>query len=212
MEDQATRRIYLVRHAAPEVERGIYYGGGTDLPLSYDGTLHARSLGAKLGINPTNLFTSTMLRARQSAELMFPNRKENIKDAEGLQEIFMGEWELKSFDEVRGKWKETFEIPGKEFADCSCPGGETFRQVQTRAVSALEKILAETEGDVLIVMHGGTIWTLLCHYFDFNLNNVFYYPMQYCSVCELHSNPNGMRLVRFNWTPELAGSGGGWTK
>lgn len=212
MEEQTARRIYFVRHASPEIEAGTYYGGGTDLPLSYDGTLQARALGAKIGINPTNIYTSTMLRARQTAELMFPSRKESIREAEGLQEIFMGEWECKTFDEVRSKWKETFEIPGKEFADCSCPGGETFRQVQTRAVNALEKLLEETEGDLLVVFHGGVIWTLLCHYFDFNLNKVFFYPMQYCSVCELEKNQYGMRLVRFNWTPELASTGGGWTK
>lgn len=211
MDEQTVRRIYLVRHATPEAEKGIYYGGESDLPISYDGTLLARALGAKLGINPTNIYTSTMLRARQTAELMFPGRKESIKEAEGLHEICMGEWEMKTFDEVRSKWAETFERPGVEFADCCCPGGETFRQVQTRAVNALEKILAETQGDLLIVMHGGTIWTLLCHYFDFNLNNVFYYPMQYCSVCELETNANGMRLRRFNWTPELASADGGWT-
>ena len=212
MEDNMTRRLYLLRHAEPEVARGIYYGGGTDLPLSYEGTLRARNVGAKLGINPTNLFTSTMKRSRQTLELMFPTRKDSIKEVEGMHEIVMGEWELKSFDEVHDKWGETFEIEGVDFADCHCPGGETFRQVQTRAVAALEKLLADTDGDLFIATHGGVIWTLLCHYFDFNLNNVFYYPMQYCSICELEQKKSGMRLVRFNWTPELAVQESRWTK
>lgn len=212
MEEQTVRRIYLLRHAEPDIESGVYYGGGTDMPLSYEGTLRARNVGAKLGINPTNLFTSTLRRSRETLELMFPTRKDSIREVEGLQEIFMGEWELKTFDEVRDKWAETFEREGVEFADCHCPGGETFRQVQTRAVKALEQLLSETDGDVLIAMHGGVIWTLLCHYFDFNLNNVFFYPMQYCSVCELELNEAGMRLVRFNWTPELASTQSHWSK
>jgi len=201
--DGSVRKIYLVRHAQPDVEPGIYYGGGSDIPLSYEGTVAARELAAKLGVNPTNICCSTMIRARQTLEYLFPSRKDNFRVLEGLHEIIMGEWELKKFDEIHKGWKEIAKREGKELADCQCNGGETLRQMQARAVAAFEKELADTDGDSLMVLHGGVIWALLCRYFDFDLNNVFSYLMHYCSVTELELSENGMRLVRFNWTPKL---------
>lgn len=203
MDDKIARKIYLVRHAKPDIAPEIYYGGGSDLPLSAEGMLSAKRLATKLGVNPVNICCSTMIRARQTLEQLFPQRQEDMRVVEGLHEIVMGEWELKTFDEMRSSWDEVFNREGVSYADCHCPGGETLRQMQTRAVNAFEKLLSETEGDLLAVLHGGVIWALLCNYFDFQLENVFYYPMHYCSVAELEQSKSGMRLARFNWTPEL---------
>lgn len=201
--EETARKIYLVRHAKPDVKQGIYYGGGTDVGLSSEGAECARTLAQKLGINPPNLCTSRMLRAKQTLEHLFPARRDSFKVVEDLHEILGGDFEMKPFDEIVKLWDEKFKQDNKEIADCGFPNGETLRDVQRRAVKALENLLCQTEGDILIVLHGGVIWTLLCHYFDFDINKVFSYPMHYCSVAELEQNKSGMRLVRFNWTPEL---------
>lgn len=197
------RKIYLVRHAEPDIEPCIYYGGGTDLPLSYNGTVRARELAAKLGINPTNLCCTTMLRAKQTLEYLFPSRKDSFRIIENMEEIHGGEWELKPFTEIYKEWQQTAHGKAVDFANSCAPGGETLLQLQQRTVAAFEKLLDETCGDILIVMHGGVIWTLLCNYFDFDLNKVFSYPLFYCSVTELSQTTSGLQLTRFNWTPEL---------
>jgi len=197
------RKIYLVRHAQPDAQPGIYYAGQTDLPLSYSGTVRARELAAKLGINPTNLCCTTMLRAKQTLEYLFPSRKDSFRIIENMEEIHGGEWELKPFAEIYKDWQQNAQDTAAELADSCAPGGETLRQLQQRAVTAFEKLLKETHGDILIVLHGGVIWTLLCNYFDFDLNKVFSYPFHYCSVTELSQTASGLQLTRFNWTPEL---------
>jgi len=197
------RKIYLVRHAQPDIEPGIYYAGQTDLPLSYNGTVRARELAAKLSINPTNLCCTTMLRSKQTLEFLFPSRKDSFRIVENMEEIHGGEWELKPFAEIHKDWQQTTHAKAIDFANSCAPGGETLLQLQQRAVAAFEKLLGETCGDILIVLHWGVIWTLLCNYFNFDLNKAFSYPLYYCSVTELSQTESGMQLTRFNWTPEL---------
>ena len=94
-----SRKVYLIRHAMPDIPIGERWcvGGRTDLPLGRLGRLQAallpfvpelRDLGA--------VFCSGMIRARQTALPLCPVPRE----MPGLQEQDMGVWDGLSFREI----------------------------------------------------------------------------------------------------------------
>lgn len=200
------QKVFLVRHALPELPHGgkLYYGQ-TDYPLSDSGAECAARLRQDLtGIEFASLYCSDLTRARQTAELLAPDRRDEITVTPELREISMGEWEGRSFDEVRAAWKELYEKRGAAYDKVSPPGGESFTDLQKRAVPALSKILDESpSGNILIVAHSAFIWTVMCFYFAFNLNELFFYPLDFCGLHLLHNSRGRLRMMRYNWNPRL---------
>ena len=214
--DKKAQYILLMRHAKPELPFGgkIYYGS-TDYPLSESGCACAASLrGALAGLELEAVYSSDLERARRTAELALPKYADKVTIVPGLREIHLGEWEGKTFDEVRSSWKEIYEARGASFDSVSPPGGESFKELQKRTVPAFEKILEQSDGgNILIVAHGGVIWTLMCRYFDFELNNLFFHSMDYCGIPVLkrieiikansEESEKLLCLSKYNWSADV---------
>lgn len=201
-----SQKIFLVRHAKPELPHdGRLYYGFTDYPLCEDGIENAKRLGEELkDVIFDHIFSSDMLRARQTAELVVPERLSETEFVSGLREINLGDWEGKSFDEVRATWGELYEKRGSLFDSVAPPNGESFRDLQRRTVPAFERILNKcTSGNILLFAHGGVIWTLICHFFDFKLSDMFYYPMDFCGLHLIDSSDGTMKLIKYNWSSKL---------
>lgn len=200
------QKIFLVRHARPELPHGsrVYYGH-TDYPLSASGIQMAKRLNGDLnGIKFSRIYSSDLERARHTAELTAPGNEPDIIVTSELREIYMGEWEGKSFDEVRAEWEEIYEKRGADFDKIPPPGGESFVGLQKRAVPAFERILDESPaGNILVVSHAAFIWSVMCHYFTFNLKDLFFYPLDFCGLHLLRNTQGNMRMIRYNWHPGL---------
>lgn len=201
--DQA---IFLLRHAQPELPHGgrLYYGH-TDYPLSEAGTECAERLSAELaGVEFGRIYCSDLERARKTAELAAPGKTLDIIVMSELREIFLGDWEGKSFDEARSEWEDLYEKRGANFDTVPPPGGESFMELQKRAVPVFANILNESpSGNILIVTHAAFIWSIMCHYFAFNLKELFYYPLDFCGLHLLHNSRGNLRMMRYNWNPRL---------
>ena len=194
-----------MRHAKPLLPHGgkVYYGS-TDCPLSDEGREQATAAALALaGLpQPARCYTSDMERARDTAKIIFPNAP--ITEVAGLREINLGEWEMKTYDEVKTQFAEIYEARGVRFDSTAPPGGETFREVQARAVPAFEKILRGSPAeDIFIVAHGAVIWTIMSHYFKFDLNDMFFFPQDHCGIHVIKESCDRKRLVKYNWTPKL---------
>lgn len=200
------QKIFLVRHARPELPHGgrVYYGH-TDYPLSETGIQTAKRLNRDLdSIEFSRVYASDLERARHTAELTAPGNTPDIIVTPELREIYMGEWEGKSYDEVRAEWEEIFEKRGAEFDKVPPPGGESFVVLQKRAVLAFKKILEESpSGNILVISHAAFIWSVMCHYFAFNLKELFFYPLDFCGLHLLHNTQGNLRMIRYNWNPRL---------
>lgn len=198
--------IFLMRHAKPELpHNGKLYYGQTDYPLSEEGRQFAAQIGEKVKkVNFDAVYSSTLLRAKHTAELMLPEQRDEIKTIKELSEISVGDWEGKSYDEVRTCWEELYDSSGDSFASIAPPNGESFKDLQKRTVPAFENIINKhPSGNLLIVAHGGVIWSLICHYFNFKLDDIFFYPMDYCGIHMLERNSSFMKLIRYNWNEHL---------
>ena len=184
-----------MRHAKPAVPRGgrTYYGV-TDYPLSDEGRSDAAKAANVLsGLHFDAVYVSPLTRARQTAELALPNR--DFVTVDDLHEINLGAWEGRGFDEVREEFAELYERRGKAFADVAPPGGETFRELQRRAVPAFDAIVEAHRGEsVIIVAHAALIWSIIADKLHLDLNDMFFFVLDYCGMHILETPPAGIDM------------------
>lgn len=197
--------IYFMRHAKPELpHNGRIYYGATDYPLCREGIESAETVHEYLRDKITFdvLYTSDMIRSIETAKIIAPEMKPNV--VRELREIDLGEWEGRTFDEVRSEFTELYERRGADFAHTAPPGGETFAELQERTTAAFEKIISShTDGNILFVLHGAVIWTLFAHILGYDLNRCFYFAHDYCATHVFRTVPGGFKLIRYNWMPMI---------
>jgi broad specificity phosphatase PhoE len=87
-------------------------------------------------------------------------------------------------------------------------GGESYAQLQERALVALNRIReSHNPGEtILAVSHGGTIRALLCHVIGLDLAYFGRMWLDNGSFTELRLGTNGWRLLRLNDTAHLEGT------
>jgi alpha-ribazole phosphatase len=178
------RLIYLVRHCRVEPDDGRQrFNGHTDVPLSERGMEQARGLerifaGVELGA----AFSSTLQRARVTAETAVASHGLPVTTHSGLREVNLGEWEGMTLDEVKQSYPDAFRAREADIAHYRIPGGESFADCARRAVPAFEEIVHNTRGDLLIVAHGGVNRTLLCHLLGLPLRFMFRLRQDYACI------------------------------
>lgn len=154
-------KIYLARHGQSEGNiKNVFYGR-TDFPLTAKGREEAVNLGKEIALYKIErCYSSTLIRARHTAELALKDLKMPLSLHDELMEQDMGEWECLEFTEiVKDPIKDGAEMI-RGWAEVEIPGGESFEDVKNRVESLLVKIIEDNE-DVLIVAHYGSL-TAIC--------------------------------------------------
>ena len=153
------RRLTLIRHALTEWNVTGRFQGQTDVPLSDDGRGQARQLAHYVrGLEADAVvFSSPLARARETAEIAFPERP--IRFDPRLAELDFGEFEgvTQLENESHPRWAWWMVDPFERQA----PGGESYRQLRERAVAWMEEL--EDIDHVVAVTHSGTIQMLLAY-------------------------------------------------
>ena len=156
-----TYKIHLIRHGLTQANLEGRYIGATDLPLCPEGLAGLRRLQAECDYPPVDrVYTSPLLRARQTADLLFPDRQ--VVEEPDLRELAFGVFENRTGAELDGdpafrRW----------LSDPSArpPGGESAAELAARVEGALAHIFAEMMRErlpsVAVVTHGGVIACLL---------------------------------------------------
>ncbi len=157
-------RLYLIRHAATNGnEQGLYIGGATDEKLSEAGK--STLLNLKLNFNypkVNTVFSSPMLRALESAEILFETANDKII-LEDLRENNFGEFENRNIkalvdDENFKKWIN----PTEAYTPI---GGESAAVFHARCRDVLmrmfEHMMKSGIEQAACVTHGGVIMSML---------------------------------------------------
>jgi broad specificity phosphatase PhoE len=129
-----------------------------------------------------------------------------------LREINMGEWDGMAKEEVEEGFTDIFRTRGEDIVKISAPGGENFLDLQERGSAAFERITESSLGleNILIVAHGGIIWSIVSKFFDIPLGDLFRFGLDHCGLhlvehCgETERAWGKYRLIRYNWSPKLA--------
>lgn len=155
-------RLILARHGQTDANvRMAMDTGQPGGPLTEAGLRQAEELADALAEEPVvAVYSSTMLRARQTAQPVADRHGLAVQAVAGLEEVYAGDLDarsdpesLRTFAEVFGSW-----LVKDGDLNRPIPGGETGRQVLDRATAALAKITgAHTDGTVVVVSHGATL-------------------------------------------------------
>jgi alpha-ribazole phosphatase len=165
---QSTRRLWLVRHGLTEWNTQQRFCGHSDIPLSAQGRTQALWLAQQLeGETISAICTSDLVRARETAEIIAHQRTPvlQIEVSAAWREIAFGDWEGLTYEEIveRFKGQTGFFVDPEHY---SPPNGESLMDLQQRVKTGLAAIVhghdSSTEGDVVIVSHGGPLRILLC--------------------------------------------------
>jgi alpha-ribazole phosphatase len=158
--------LYLTRHGetAWNVEKRMQ--GWKDSPLTEKGENDAKALRKRLEtVDFEAIYTSTSKRAVDTAHLVRGERKIPIYYEENLREIYLGDWEGKTHEEIKQFDKDGFDCFWNNPHLYSPKNGESFEDVQKRAFAAIERIAAlHPSGNVLIVTHAVVLKTLLANF------------------------------------------------
>lgn len=156
--------LYFIRHGQTLSNREMRYLGRTDEPLSPEGMTRVKMAGRFPDVR--YVAVSPMLRARQTAELLFPNAKQLVY--EDLREMDFGNFEGRKASELA----DTPAFNAWVSSNCTipCPGGETVEAFHDRCVRGFEQALTDTlsrkKQQLIFVVHGGVIMKLMESFAD----------------------------------------------
>lgn len=153
------RRLYLIRHGQTAYNLARRFQGQVDVPLDDTGMAQAQRVAEHLadrGI--TRLFSSDLLRARQTAQAIGGAAGLEAVHDPGLREVSVGDWEGLTHDEIQLRWPEEL-AAWHAGTDVQVPGGESLVQAGGRVFTALGSLLESTTDDdvVAVVAHGAVI-------------------------------------------------------
>ncbi len=150
-------KIYVVRHGLTELNKQKKVNGEIDEPLAQEGIEQAKEAISTLPDSITHIYTSPLLRARQTAEIIGSALKIPAFPVKELTEIHMGTLAGKSWEEMESGLELKEKHRSVQF-DYQPFGGESVKDVHKRLVKFLKKINGKHIDDqVLIITHGGII-------------------------------------------------------
>jgi alpha-ribazole phosphatase len=195
--------IYLMRHGAILQQDPRRFIGQTDFPLTEEGRTQAALWQQALADVPfAAAVSSDLSRCQETAAIVLKGREIAVRLEPRLREIQLGVWEGLTPEEVNARFPGAYTRRGHDLVGFRPEGGENFADVQARAVPALED-LAEIDGNVLVVAHGGVNRTLLCHALGMDLAHLFRLGQDYCRMNVLTLAPDCWRVDAVNLAPLL---------
>jgi broad specificity phosphatase PhoE len=157
-------RICLIRHGQTDWNLEGRYQGQSDVPLNEKGLAQAKSLTEQLKDKTfTTIYSSDLIRARQTAEPIANILGLPIQLEPRLREINQGQWEGVLVEDIKARYAEIWSQRTVDPANIRPPGGETVGEVAARVYAALDDIARLfPNGQLLIVSHGLSIATAIC--------------------------------------------------
>jgi len=162
--------FYIVRHGETEWNVKGLFQGQKDSNLTEKGIGQAKLIAKKFkNINFDAIFSSDLIRAKKTAEIIALEHKIAVDTREILRERNFGRLEGRKGDEIKEELKDLF----LKFENASdkeklkfryVPDMESDEELIGRLITFLREIAVVYSGKtVLIVSHGGMMRTLLIH-------------------------------------------------
>jgi broad specificity phosphatase PhoE len=157
--------VFLIRHGVTSWHSEGRVLGQRDVPLSAEGRTQAEDVAKRLaGVKLSELLSSPLQRALQTAEILGESHKLDVARDPRLIDFSLGKWTGMTYAEVSAnpEYQKFIQQPESE----QIPGGESLEEIRRRAVSGVEQALRDNPtGDAIaIVTHAGIIRVLLTHY------------------------------------------------
>ena len=154
--------IYLIRHMQSEANVKQIAGG--DYPLTEKGILDAKELAKQIDFKPDVLIVSPLIRAQQTASLLF-SEKEFIVDS-AFREIHFGDFEDTLMED--NEFLQTYKTRASMLHEVS--HGDNIKERADKAIVRLLDYLPR--GNVAVVCHDMIIRSIICRLKGEDLDNM----------------------------------------
>lgn len=153
-------KLFLVRHGETTGDVESRYGGNYDDHLTDHGRKQLLETAKKLaGKDIQIIFTSNLIRAKESAEILSEQLGCEIETVEGVEERNYGVLAGLTKTEAMELYPEAVEAhKNPENTD---PEGESFVDFQNRTLEAFNGIFSRNYSTVVVVSHGGPLKQVL---------------------------------------------------
>ena len=158
-------KFIIARHGYSQFNKSKQFTGQYDVNLNAIGYLQAEEVGKYVLENykVDKIYSSDLKRAIDTAKPIAEALKLPILTRKNLREMYLGEWERKSFEEVKEKYPNDYNEWVTDLGFARATGGESSKELIVRVSEEFERIAKENEGKtVFIATHGGAIRALIC--------------------------------------------------
>lgn len=157
-------QILFIRHGETDWNRIKRIQGHTDIPLAATGVEQARRLAQRLveeavqGARLDAIYSSDLLRARQTAQPIATALGLPLQLREGLRERLYGAFEGYDREQIAERYPDEFEHWQSRDGGFAPPDGESMRAFYRRVMETVAPIVAAHPGGrVACVAHGGVL-------------------------------------------------------
>ncbi len=197
----------LLRHGQTEMSVAGRFAGRGDIPLTSVGVQQAAAVAARLAGRGIDLVVSSPLsRAMDTARAVADAAAAPLAVDDNFAETDFGAWEGLTFGAVMDRWPAEL-AAWQSDSDTAPPGGESFVAVASRVNRALDRLLADHQGQTIVVVsHVTPIKTLVCRALAAPLAAMFRMHLDVASVCEAAWFADGPSVLRsLNDTAQVSG-------
>ena len=196
-------RIYLFRHGEVVLAETRRFIGHLDVPLSARGEAQCTAQAARLRDVPlAALYSSDLLRARRSGELLGETQALTPVPVPALREMAMGRWEGLTAEEIRAREPGAFATWMASVGEFPFPEGESVADLVARAWPAFEGLVeAHAGAPFAIVAHGGTNRAILCRLLGLPLDRLLSFGQGYGALTVLERARGRWAMCRLNEEP-----------
>lgn len=158
--------FYFVRHGETDWNVQKKIQGTTDVPLNENGLRQAKELADKLvqeRYQIDRVYSSPQIRAQVTAQTAARALGRVCEVVPDLAEMDLGRWEGDNWPNIEAVYGEKYHYWNAHRRYVPTPGGECYNDVLKRVFRALEHIMKQETGNVLILSHSAIILSLRCY-------------------------------------------------
>ncbi len=197
-------QLLLIRHGESVANRQRILQGHLDSPLNETGREQAEKLAGALQEDRfAKVFTSDLLRARETAEILCARRESPLEVDPDLREIGIGCFTGLSWTEISERYPEEYQRLLASSMDWSVvPEAEGETAAQARLERFLVKLRENhAEERVAIVAHGAILRRMIRKLLALDPGVHLDFELANASCTELHLTLKGPRLIYLNRLP-----------
>jgi alpha-ribazole phosphatase len=181
--------LLLIRHGATDLA-GTFCGH-SDPPLNERGREQIAALIEELASEQIGaVYSSDLLRARQTAVALATAKAAPLRILSGLREINFGDWEGLSWKQVEAINEQHAKRWLIEYPSLAAPNGEAVDPFAARVLATVETLLQIDGRAIAVVSHAGVMRVIMRQLGGFAEDQCFARTKEYCSVVRLSRAQN----------------------
>lgn len=176
--------LILIRHGETDSNTKGACVGWTDVELNEEGIKQAYQLKKKIGgIKIDGIFSSPLMRARKTAEILNEDFVIEIEYTDYLKEQNFGIWDNLTFNDIKTRYPKESCKWVKGWVNYHIKEGESVLESYKRNIKFIKEIIAKKKaGTYMAIAHLGTIRNILAYLIGVEIKNSWRFKIDNCSI------------------------------